>query len=616
MKLNKFLFTFIMCGVIFMSSTNAFSDLPKEHWAYDKVMLMQSKGIISGFEDGTFRPNKPVTREQFATILVNTLELKNPWEITKFEDVEDDRWSKEAIDIASYYLDGVEINGKNYFNPAEPIIREDVAEAVVNTIDLFNSYRETLGILDKFSDKELISKKGSVSLAVNYGLMTGNSDGTFNPLGTLTRAELVALMCNLMPDILCSNTVELKNGEVVKVVIKDKEPYLGGEYIEIFSSDDRILYTSDIPCCLGYYIDRFRLLVDDFNGDGNPDFVVPNYLENRMDWFSEMYTILENGKVELLLRLDNVDLFSLEKIDDKTFVVFNNNYGYEYYTYDEKNQFYKLDPVKDIIAKIDEKDSEEYKTLGTLKPARIVEDVFNTYDEMEDFYYYDGYGSYDNIDPIYWVDVGDSIAGGTIAEFIATSVFDKEKKDYSASNLGNSYTENCWAEGVDGDGIGEKIEVTAISWCEKIDWNFWGEDKRDKSEIEKTGEGSVGWLLHGGDGGSANPEVNLDTISDYYQNLTQINIINGYAQNETLWKNNNRVKKMKLVIDNKEEYILELEDSDKFQVFELDYKNSNVGKPIVATFEILEVYKGDKYDDTVLTTLELVVSDNIRWGGR
>ena len=42
-------------------------------------------------------------------------------------------------------------------------------------------------------------------------------------------------------------------------------------------------------------------------------------------------------------------------------------------------------------------------------------------------------------------------------------------------------------------------------------------------------------------------DQDLDKITNYYQTLTSIQIVNGYAKNNTLWENNNRVKKIKMV---------------------------------------------------------------------
>lgn len=174
-----------------------FSDLSESHWAYNNVLTMQEKGIVNGFEDGTFRPNQTVTREQFAKMLVKTFDLKSTVRLNSFEDVEDGRWSKNDIKIASSYFEGYFIDGKMYFKPTEASLREDVAIAVVKAKGL-SEKTPNYSVLDKFSDKDLISpeKMGLIAIAVEHGIMNGNADGTFNPQGSLTRAQAVTLLSN------------------------------------------------------------------------------------------------------------------------------------------------------------------------------------------------------------------------------------------------------------------------------------------------------------------------------------------------------------------------------------------------------------------------------------
>jgi len=73
---------------------------------------------------------------------------------------------------------------------------------------------------------------------------------------------------------------------------------------------------------------------------------------------------------------------------------------------------------------------------------------------------------------------------------------------------------------------------------------------------------------------------------------------------------------MQLTIDNKEEYILELEDTKDLQLFDINYKNDSIIKEVNMEFEILEVYSGEKYEDVCLTSLYLVGGTNLLWGGR
>ncbi|WP_196887383.1 NADase-type glycan-binding domain-containing protein [Aureivirga sp. CE67] len=86
--------------------------------------------------------------------------------------------------------------------------------------------------------------------------------------------------------------------------------------------------------------------------------------------------------------------------------------------------------------------------------------------------------------------------------------------------------------------------------------------------------------------------------------ITTIIISNGYVKSDYAWKNNNRVKKLKLYINGEVFGILELEDSKANQYFEIGtFGHNKDGNDLVLKFEILGVYKGEKYDDTAITEI-------------
>lgn len=94
--------------------------------------------------------------------------------------------------------------------------------------------------------------------------------------------------------------------------------------------------------------------------------------------------------------------------------------------------------------------------------------------------------------------------------------------------------------------------------------------------------------------------------------ITKIIIVNGYVKSKEAWTDNSRVKKLKMYINNKPFAILNLADTRREQSFDFkpigngDRKNSDKFrlKPRwTMRFEILEVYKGRKYDDTVITEI-------------
>ena len=94
----------------------------------------------------------------------------------------------------------------------------------------------------------------------------------------------------------------------------------------------------------------------------------------------------------------------------------------------------------------------------------------------------------------------------------------------------------------------------------------------------------------------------------YFKNdsprITEIIISNGYMKSEETWKNNNRVKKLKLYVNGVPFGILNLKDSRTDQYFSVGTLGHNKnGTDLVLKFEILEVYKGNKYNDTAITEI-------------
>lgn len=160
-----------------------------------------------------------------------------------------------------------------------------------------------------------------------------------------------------------------------------------------------------------------------------------------------------------------------------------------------------------------------------------------------------------------------------VNEISATSTLAPQGNNtYEPANLGNRSRENAWVEGVEGYGIGESISIV-----------------RNYSH----GNDAAGFKDYGYD-------------SFFFPTLC---IVNGLAKNEKAWKNNGRVKSLKLFFN--DEYIatLELEDSMKPQFISLSglHLSARDGEDSTFRFEIADIYPGDKYEDTALTGIEIEV---------
>ncbi len=105
------------------------------------------------------------------------------------------------------------------------------------------------------------------------------------------------------------------------------------------------------------------------------------------------------------------------------------------------------------------------------------------------------------------------------------------------------------------------------------------------------------------------PDDGIGEYLEYYfknnsARVTKIIISNGYMKSDDAWKNNNRVKKLKLFVNNKEYGLLNLEDSKSDQEFEIGTFGRNKNKTdLIFKFEIVEIYKGEKFSDTVITEI-------------
>jgi hypothetical protein len=86
--------------------------------------------------------------------------------------------------------------------------------------------------------------------------------------------------------------------------------------------------------------------------------------------------------------------------------------------------------------------------------------------------------------------------------------------------------------------------------------------------------------------------------------VNEIIIYNGYIKNKELWKANSRVKTMKLYINDFPKVILQLEDNTASQSFKIDPVQSiDSTKDLILTLEIIDVYKGNKYDDVAISEI-------------
>jgi len=162
----------------------------------------------------------------------------------------------------------------------------------------------------------------------------------------------------------------------------------------------------------------------------------------------------------------------------------------------------------------------------------------------------------------------------SIKSISATSALKSDGKlNYKARNAHDDNLGTAWIEGVEGYGIGESITF-CFPYRKKYDGN--GNDFEYKNGDEYT--------------------MNYST-----QPVTTVYIYNGYMKSDSAWRNNSRVKQLKMYINGKPYALLNLKDTTACQTFSIG-RQAAVPE-LCLKFEITDVYKGDKYDDTAISEI-------------
>ncbi|MDD4237293.1 MAG: S-layer homology domain-containing protein [Desulfotomaculaceae bacterium] len=162
------------------------------HWAQDNINKLVAQGCISGYPDGSFKPDSTITRAEFATVLVKAFKLENNAGKT-FTDTAA-HWAKDYVATAA--ANGL-VNGYagGTFGPDDLITREQVAVMIVKAAKLAPAAEAP-----QFADSDSISVWAvqAIAAATENEIMKGYSDNTVRPGGSATRAEAVTVIMNAL----------------------------------------------------------------------------------------------------------------------------------------------------------------------------------------------------------------------------------------------------------------------------------------------------------------------------------------------------------------------------------------------------------------------------------
>ncbi|MBR4892837.1 MAG: S-layer homology domain-containing protein [Clostridia bacterium] len=238
-------------------AANAFSDVSEEDysWAVSQISEMADKGIITGYPDGTFKPDKGITKVEAMLLISRILGIKNDVYSDKLEDIYDiyeddledlDLQYKNEVAFLIYKgvfsLDEIlDIADNDEFN--EPLLRYEAAEYLAKVlggeVDLSD---DDTGYEDE--NKIPAGKRAFVKYVKDKNIMQGMSETTFEPSFQVNRAQMAVMLYRVMglSELLFVEgkydrirndeiTVELESGDG-DYDVSDAVFYLNGEEIE------------------------------------------------------------------------------------------------------------------------------------------------------------------------------------------------------------------------------------------------------------------------------------------------------------------------------------------------------------------------------------------------
>jgi hypothetical protein len=179
-------------------TTSVFSDVPTTFWGYYAISSLSSKGIVSGYPDGTFEPNADITRAEFAAMLAKALGLSTTGTTGTFTDVTADDWCYGAVNAAASagLVSGM---GNNLFAPNALITREEMAVMVAKALGT-KAPAITGTELNAFSDSSTVDSWAVTSMeeAVKAGIVSGMTANTLAPLADATRAQAAVMIYEML----------------------------------------------------------------------------------------------------------------------------------------------------------------------------------------------------------------------------------------------------------------------------------------------------------------------------------------------------------------------------------------------------------------------------------
>lgn len=302
----------------------------ESHWAQATIEKWLNEGMVSGYPDGSYKPDNKVTRAEFVKMVNGIIDYSKMSDIT-YKDVPVSEWYYDYIRTAQSigYISGY---SSGQFGPNDYITREQAA-SILARIQFLKNNEAGAG---KFSDKNSLSSWAveAVGATSEAGFISGYVDGSFQPQKSLTRAEAITMLDNVLVNaknkVIYNDGTELKDmvieGDlIIAKTVGDGNVYLtnveikGG--IQIYGGGINSLYFKNVKVAkIEVLKDKVRLVFEDGSIVEDIEVGTETVIENK-DGEIQRITISDKEGVVLSGNLGEVTISGTDKVTLKDAVI-------------------------------------------------------------------------------------------------------------------------------------------------------------------------------------------------------------------------------------------------------------------------------------------------------
>ena len=250
-KLNRIILLSIVLSLLLTMTANAavFSDI-SNHWARSYIERVEKKGLVSGYEDGTFKPDNNVTVLESLVMMSRLYKIdddireeiieKYKPSLKSMKNILYNEWSIDylalAIELGIVSEQAVKdmFANRNIFNEAK---REEVAVLLTMALGLNDEVKSLKTYVLPFNDRDEItaSARPYIYLMYEKEIMQGDNEKNINPGDKITRAEISTLLDkafnyiednNILPDLEEYKPTTTVSGMITEVQINKTESYI------------------------------------------------------------------------------------------------------------------------------------------------------------------------------------------------------------------------------------------------------------------------------------------------------------------------------------------------------------------------------------------------------